>query len=68
MSRVREIALGERHAVVSFLRRLAKGDRAHAQRLLADTQQAQPEAQRWVACADTLDEAATRIEQEHHWR
>ena len=68
MSKSREIALGERHAIVSFLRRKASACRYHAGRLLADTMQSRPDADRWEERAKACDEAAEQITQEAHWR
>lgn len=59
---------GERWAVASYLRSAANAYRDHARRLLADTTQNKPDADREEACARALDNAADAIEQGRHWR
>ena len=68
MSGAREIALGERDAVCSFLRRKAAGCRRLASNALADSMQNRPEADRWEVRALACEEAATQIDAEQHWR
>jgi hypothetical protein len=64
----RDIALGERDAVVSFLRSKARSCRKHASRLLADTMQNKKDADRWEDKAKTCEECAEQISQEVHWK
>ena len=68
MSKSREIVLGERDAVVSFLRRKAADCRNHARILIADTTQNKPDADRWEEKAKTCEETAEQISQEVHWK
>lgn len=53
---------------VAFLRRKAKEIRSRASRLLADTTQNKPEADRLDARADVLEESADQIEKGMHVR
>lgn len=64
----REIVLGERDGVVSFLRRKANECRRFAAASLADSMQNRPDADRWNDRAKVLDETAEQIEKEWHWR
>lgn len=68
MSKSRELVLGERDAIVSFLRRKAADCRKHASNLLADTMQSRPDADRWEERAKVCEEAAQQIAEERHWR
>jgi hypothetical protein len=84
MSRSREIALGERDAIVSFLRRKAADCRRMARNQpapvdlaslhqveglpLADSMQNRPEADRWEERAKVCEETAEQINQEAHWK
>lgn len=62
MSKSRELVLGERDAIVSFLRRKAADYRK------ADTMQSRPGADRWEERAKACEEAAQQIAEERHWR
>ncbi len=72
MSKVREIALGERDAIAAYLRRQAKAhvERANAVppqgKLVLDVQVI--ERQMWTATAGVLDAAAKAIMEEAHWK
>lgn len=68
MSRSREIVLGERDAIVSFLRRKAADCRRMASNALADSMQNRPDADRWEERAKVCEETAEQINQEVHWR
>lgn len=68
MSTSREIVLGERDAIISFLRRKAADYRKHASNLLADTMQSRPDADRCEERAKACEEAAQQIAEERHWR
>lgn len=72
MSKVREIALGERDAIVAYLRRQAA---AHKQRADAVPEQGTIkldmkviEQQMWTASAGVLEAAAKAIMEEAHWK
>lgn len=68
MSKSRELILGERDAVVSFLRRKAADCRRMARNALADSMQNRPDADRWEERAKACEEAAQQIAEEVHWR
>jgi len=58
----------ERAACVRFLRECAKADRDYASRLLADTMQSKPQADRYEREAAKLEAVAEKIELGQHWK
>jgi hypothetical protein len=64
----RSLILGERDAIVSFLRKKSAEYLRMACVVLSDSSQNRLEADRWDACSKAMEEASLQISDEMHWK
>jgi hypothetical protein len=65
---LREVIAGERDAVAAYLRRIACDKERLARRMLADTMQSKPDADRLCGVAAALIVCVGDIQEGRHWR
>ena len=64
----RSLILGERDAIVAFLRKKSSEYLRMACLELSDSVQNRLEADRWDACSKAMEEASRQISDEMHWK